>query len=89
MTDRWVIFVLDRDQLKRLKGEPESILLIEEALYEVSPTGSGSVSAWQEKISLKTTAYIYQANIKPSSNSIRVPKIQEWGFSRHDRRAEK
>ena len=35
MTDRWVVFVSDRDQLKRLECEPESVLSMEEALHEV------------------------------------------------------
>ena len=37
MTDRWVIFVSDRHQLKQLECEPESVLSSEEALHEVSP----------------------------------------------------
>ena len=39
MTDRWIVFVSDRDEVKRLENEPESVLSMEEALHEVwSPT---------------------------------------------------
>ena len=37
MTDRWIVFVSDRDQLKNLENEPESVLSSEEALHEVHP----------------------------------------------------
>ena len=37
MIDRWIVFVSDRDQLKHLECEPESVLSSEEALHEVSP----------------------------------------------------
>ena len=40
MTDRWVVFVSDRDQLKNLESEPESVLSMEEALHEVWPPES-------------------------------------------------
>lgn len=35
MTDRWIIFVSDRDQIKQLDSEPESVLSMEKALHEV------------------------------------------------------
>ena len=35
MTDRWIVFVSDRDQVKLLENEPESVLSMEEALHEV------------------------------------------------------
>lgn len=35
MTDRWIVFVSDRNQLKQLECEPESVLSMEEALHEV------------------------------------------------------
>ena len=35
MTDRWIVFVSDRDQVKQLENEPESVLSMEEALHEV------------------------------------------------------
>lgn len=35
MTDRWIVFVSDRDQLKQLECEPESVLSMEKALHEV------------------------------------------------------
>lgn len=35
MMDRWIVFVSDRDQLKGLEREPESILSMEKALHEV------------------------------------------------------
>ena len=35
MTDRWIVFVSDRDEVKRLENEPESVLSMEEALHEV------------------------------------------------------
>ena len=35
MTDRWIVFVSDRDQLKHLECVPESVLSMEEALHEV------------------------------------------------------
>ena len=35
MTDRWIVFVSDRHQLKQLECEPESVLSSEEALHEV------------------------------------------------------
>lgn len=37
MIDRWIVFVSDRDQLKHLECEPESVLSSEEALHEVNP----------------------------------------------------
>ena len=37
MTDRWIVFISDRDQLKKLECEPESVLSSEEALHEVQP----------------------------------------------------
>ena len=37
MTDRWIVFVSDRDQVKLLENEPESVLSMEEALHEVWP----------------------------------------------------
>lgn len=40
MTDRWIVFVSDRDQLKRLECEPESVLSSEEALHELALTES-------------------------------------------------
>ncbi|KAL9638274.1 MAG: hypothetical protein Q9164_001656 [Protoblastenia rupestris] len=40
MTDRWIIFVSDREQLKELEREPESILSSEEALHELAFTDS-------------------------------------------------
>lgn len=36
MTDRWIVFVSDRDQLQQLNQEPESVLSMEKALHEVS-----------------------------------------------------
>lgn len=36
MTDRWIVFVSDRNQLQRLNREPESVLSMENALHEVS-----------------------------------------------------
>ncbi|KAM0801452.1 cytochrome P450 [Usnea florida] len=38
MTDRWIVFISDRDQLKRLECEPESVLSSEEALHELALT---------------------------------------------------
>ena len=38
MTDRWIVFVSDRDEVKRLENEPESVLSMEEALHEVWST---------------------------------------------------
>ena len=35
MTDRWIVFVSDRNQLKALECQPESVLSMEEALHEV------------------------------------------------------
>lgn len=35
MTDRWIVFVSDRDQIKQLDGELESVLSMEKALHEV------------------------------------------------------
>ena len=35
MTDRWIVFVSDREQLKQLEYEPESVLSMEKALHEV------------------------------------------------------
>lgn len=35
MTDRWIVFVSDREQVKQLESEPESVLSMEEALHEV------------------------------------------------------
>lgn len=35
MTDRWIIFVLDRDGIKQLEREPETVLSMEQALHEV------------------------------------------------------
>ena len=35
MTDRWIVFVSDRDQLKQLECELESVLSMENALHEV------------------------------------------------------
>lgn len=35
MTDRWIVFVSDPNQLKQLEYEPESVLSMEEALHEV------------------------------------------------------
>lgn len=35
MTDRWIVFVSDRDQLRQLECEPESVLSMEKALHEV------------------------------------------------------
>jgi hypothetical protein len=35
MTDRWIVFVTDRNQLKQLECEPEVVLSMEEALHEV------------------------------------------------------
>lgn len=37
MIDRWIVFVTDRSQLKRLECEPESVLSSEQALHEVGP----------------------------------------------------
>lgn len=37
MTDRWIVFVSDHNQLKQLECEPESVLLMKEALHEVWP----------------------------------------------------
>jgi hypothetical protein len=37
MTDRWNVFISDRNQLKQLECEPESVLTMEEALHEVWP----------------------------------------------------
>lgn len=37
MTARWIVFVSDRNQLKQLECEPESVLSMEEALHEVRP----------------------------------------------------
>ena len=37
MTDRWIVFVSDREQVKQLESEPESVLSMEEALHEVRP----------------------------------------------------
>ena len=39
MTDRWIIFLSDRNQLEKLEREPESMLSMEEALHEVWPQG--------------------------------------------------
>ncbi|RDL35845.1 uncharacterized protein BP5553_06457 [Venustampulla echinocandica] len=39
MTDRWIVFVSDTKQLKRLECEPESVLSMEEALQELAFTG--------------------------------------------------
>lgn len=40
MTDRWVVFVSDRDQLKQLEREPESVLSMEEhcTKYRLTPS---------------------------------------------------
>lgn len=35
MPDRWIVFVSDRNQVKQLESEPESVLSMEEALHEV------------------------------------------------------
>lgn len=35
MIDRWIIFITDRDELKRLETEPETLLSVEHALHEV------------------------------------------------------
>lgn len=35
MTDRWMVFITDPDQLKQLEREPETILSTTEALHEV------------------------------------------------------
>ena len=35
MTDRWIVFVTDREQIKQLEYEPESVLSMEKALHEV------------------------------------------------------
>ena len=40
MPDRWIVFVSDRDQVKLLENEPESVLSMEEALHEVWPQAS-------------------------------------------------
>lgn len=40
MPDRWIVFVSDRNQVKRLESEPESVLSMEEALHEVWPPSS-------------------------------------------------
>jgi len=37
MTDRWIVFVSDHNQLKQLEWEPKSVLSMEEALHEVWP----------------------------------------------------
>lgn len=38
MTDRWIVFVSDKHQIKRLDAEPETLLSMEEALHEVITT---------------------------------------------------
>ena len=43
MTDRWIVFVSDRDQVKLLENEPESVLSMEEALHEVWVSDVSSV----------------------------------------------
>ena len=35
MTDHWIVFVSDHDQIKQLDCEPESVLSMEKALHEV------------------------------------------------------
>lgn len=40
MTDRWIVFVSDRKELKQLESVPESVLSLEEALHEVCPIDS-------------------------------------------------
>ncbi|KAF2498144.1 cytochrome P450 [Lophium mytilinum] len=39
MTDRWVIFVSDRTQVKELEGVSETVLSMEHALHELALTG--------------------------------------------------
>ena len=39
MTDRWIIYVSDRSQLKKLEAEPETVLSMEQALHELAFTG--------------------------------------------------
>lgn len=39
MTDRWIIYVSDRSQLKHLESEPETVLSMEQALHELAFTG--------------------------------------------------
>lgn len=48
MTDRWIVFVSDRDQLKQLEGEPEQLLSMEEALHEVFAPQSCSAVVRQD-----------------------------------------
>ncbi len=38
MTDRWIIYVSDRSQLKHLEQEPETVLSMEQALHELAFT---------------------------------------------------
>lgn len=39
MTDRWIVYVSDRAQLKTLESEPETVLSMEQALHELAFTG--------------------------------------------------
>jgi hypothetical protein len=35
MLDHWIVFVTNRDELKQIEQEPESLLSMEKALHEV------------------------------------------------------
>lgn len=37
MTDRWIVFMSDHEQLRQLEREQETVLSMEEALHEVRP----------------------------------------------------
>jgi hypothetical protein len=39
MTDRWIVYVSDRAQLRALEAEPETVLSMEQALHELAFTG--------------------------------------------------
>ena len=81
MTDRWIVFVSDRDQVKRLENEPESVLSMEEALHEVwSPSLVRHMDGGTETLLKHNSLHLqnqFWAIIK-SHPSTRVPRASHF-----------
>lgn len=73
MTDRWIVFVSDCDQLKRLECEPESVLSMEKSLHEVSiPNLVKFLYSNLENVVKLPTARVHRANLRPSASTARA-----------------
>lgn len=87
LTDRWIIFVSDACQIKKLDLVPDSILSREQGLHEVEIP---FVELWRvsQKYADRQTVWMDSANTGAPSTSTRYLRSEERKFSGHQQRFE-